>query len=256
MGSLCLGRHCSSRLRTESRYLHRTITSYRVGDRTFSLKHCRYLHLNGADEVSIAGSFTCCPPLKNQSETYRLLGTYLLSKEPRSWQPGRGFFQFGGQSSVIASPAHARWRRTGYVCCRGETVAEKIKLKRSEAWFHCQARTTLNPFEGLERRSRLGYRLALSRDRFALEDCQPLLYYAALVQPVQPVNLFWRLEGKYLSRAVPVFLLVGSKKIRQVGQLGRVVAAQALPTSDLSNLPSDLSRGGQQTRARNWRNGL
>jgi hypothetical protein len=65
-------------------YIGYTMTSYRVGDRTFSLKNCRYLHLNGTDEVSVAGSFTCntpaeteCPPLKNSSETYRLFGPYL-----------------------------------------------------------------------------------------------------------------------------------------------------------------------------------
>jgi hypothetical protein len=53
-------------------YIGYTMTSYRVGDRTFSLKNCRYLHLNGTDEVSVAGSFTGntpaeteCPPLKN-----------------------------------------------------------------------------------------------------------------------------------------------------------------------------------------------
>ncbi len=53
-------------------YIGYTITSYRVGDRTFFLKNCRYLHLNGTDEVSVAGSFigntpveTECPPLKN-----------------------------------------------------------------------------------------------------------------------------------------------------------------------------------------------
>jgi hypothetical protein len=53
-------------------YIGDTITSYRVGDRTFFLKHCRYLHLNGTDEVSVAGSFprnppaeTECPLLKN-----------------------------------------------------------------------------------------------------------------------------------------------------------------------------------------------
>ena len=54
-------------------YIGRTMTSYRVGDRTFFLKNCRYLHLNGTDEVSVAGSFTrnspaesdFCPPLKN-----------------------------------------------------------------------------------------------------------------------------------------------------------------------------------------------
>ncbi len=52
-------------------YIGYTMTSYRVGDRTFSLKNC----LNGTDEVSVAGSFTgntpaetesdFCPPLKN-----------------------------------------------------------------------------------------------------------------------------------------------------------------------------------------------
>jgi len=56
-------------------YIGHTMTAYRVGDRTFFLKHCRYLHLNGTDEVSVAGSFTrntaaetesdFCPPLKN-----------------------------------------------------------------------------------------------------------------------------------------------------------------------------------------------
>ena len=53
-------------------YIGYTMTSYRVGDRTFSLKNCRYLHLNGTDEVSVADSFTGntpaeteCPPLKN-----------------------------------------------------------------------------------------------------------------------------------------------------------------------------------------------
>ena len=53
-------------------YIGYTMTSYRVGDRTFSLKNCRYLHLNGTDEVSVAGSSTRntpdeteCPPLKN-----------------------------------------------------------------------------------------------------------------------------------------------------------------------------------------------
>jgi hypothetical protein len=47
-------------------YIGYTMTSYRVG------KHCRYLHLDGTDEVSVAGSFTRntpteteCPPLKN-----------------------------------------------------------------------------------------------------------------------------------------------------------------------------------------------
>jgi hypothetical protein len=53
-------------------YIGYTMTSYRVGDRTFSLKHCRYLHLNGTDEVSVPGSLTRntpaeteCPTLKN-----------------------------------------------------------------------------------------------------------------------------------------------------------------------------------------------
>jgi hypothetical protein len=49
-------------------YIGYTMMSYRVGDRTFSLKHCRYLHLNGTDEVSVArnnSTETECPPLKN-----------------------------------------------------------------------------------------------------------------------------------------------------------------------------------------------
>jgi hypothetical protein len=45
-------------------YIGYTMTSYRVGDRTFFLKNCRYLHLNGTDEVSVAGSFTRSTPLK------------------------------------------------------------------------------------------------------------------------------------------------------------------------------------------------
>jgi len=55
-------------------YIGYTMRSYRVGDRTFFLKNCRYLHLNGTDEVSVAGSTNnppaetdsdFCPPLKN-----------------------------------------------------------------------------------------------------------------------------------------------------------------------------------------------
>ncbi len=47
-------------------YIGYTMTSYRVGDRTFSLKHCRYLHLNGTDEITRnTPAETECPPLKN-----------------------------------------------------------------------------------------------------------------------------------------------------------------------------------------------
>ena len=47
-------------------YIGYTMTSYRVGDRTFSLKNCRYLHLNGTDEVSVAGSFTGNTPAETE----------------------------------------------------------------------------------------------------------------------------------------------------------------------------------------------
>jgi hypothetical protein len=46
-------------------YIGYTLTSYRVGDSIFFLKKCRYLHLNGADEVSVAGSFARNPPAEN-----------------------------------------------------------------------------------------------------------------------------------------------------------------------------------------------
>jgi hypothetical protein len=44
-----------------------TINSYRVGDHTFLLKKCCYLHLNGTDEVSVAGS-THNPPAETDSD--------------------------------------------------------------------------------------------------------------------------------------------------------------------------------------------
>jgi hypothetical protein len=62
-------------------YIDYTTTSYRVGDRTFFRKNCRYLHLNGTDEVSVAGSThnlplkpsqIPAPRSKIQSKTYRL----------------------------------------------------------------------------------------------------------------------------------------------------------------------------------------
>jgi hypothetical protein len=65
-------------------YTGYTMTSYRVGDRTFFLKNCRYLHLNDADEVSVAGSFTRSTPAetecrcsKIQSEIYWVFGVCL-----------------------------------------------------------------------------------------------------------------------------------------------------------------------------------
>jgi hypothetical protein len=55
-------------------YIGYTLTSYRVGNRAYFLKKCRYLHLKGIDEVSVASSThnppaetdsDFCPPLKN-----------------------------------------------------------------------------------------------------------------------------------------------------------------------------------------------
>ena len=54
-------------------YIGHSLTSYRVGDRTFFLKKCRYLHLNGTDEISFTGSSPrnpltetdFCPRLQN-----------------------------------------------------------------------------------------------------------------------------------------------------------------------------------------------
>jgi hypothetical protein len=54
-------------------YIGYTMTSYRVGDRTFFLRKCRYLHLNGTDEVSVASSFTRNPPTEIESALCPLL---------------------------------------------------------------------------------------------------------------------------------------------------------------------------------------
>jgi len=47
-------------------YIGNTMTSYRIGDRTYFLKHCRYLHLKGADEVSVANSLTRNTPAETE----------------------------------------------------------------------------------------------------------------------------------------------------------------------------------------------
>jgi hypothetical protein len=54
-------------------YIGYTMTSYRVGDRTFFIKNCRYLHLSGKDEVSVASSFTRNPPTEIESDLCPLL---------------------------------------------------------------------------------------------------------------------------------------------------------------------------------------
>jgi hypothetical protein len=53
-------------------YIGYTLTSYRAGERAYFLKKCRYLNLNGTDEVPVGGSThnpsaetDSCPPLKN-----------------------------------------------------------------------------------------------------------------------------------------------------------------------------------------------
>jgi hypothetical protein len=54
-------------------YIGYTLTSYRVGDRTFFLRKCRYLRLNGTDEVSVASSLTSSPPTEIESDLCPLL---------------------------------------------------------------------------------------------------------------------------------------------------------------------------------------